>query len=63
MEAQRKVLAEKIQALRLSRMAWADADYVRDEFMMYLEALDELNGVKLQRARAAWEEMKLMGKG
>ena len=62
-EAQRKVLNEKIEALRLSRMAWAETEFVRDELAMYQAALAELDGTKPQRIEAAWEELKHQGKG
>jgi hypothetical protein len=62
-EAERKVLNEKISDLRLSRMAWADADYVQDELNMYQQALYELSGSMQQKIQSVWEEMKLKGKG
>lgn len=61
--AQRKVLIEKIDALRMSRMPWAESDFVRDEFMGYQNALVELDGIKQVRIESAWEEMKRMGRG
>ena len=57
------MLNEKIDALRMSRMAWAESDFVRDELMGYQNALAELEGIKQVRIESAWEEMKRRGRG
>ncbi len=44
-------------------MAWADPDDVQDEFLMYQEALSELDGTEGQRIKTSWDEMKLKGRG
>jgi hypothetical protein len=62
-EAQRKTLKEKIEALRMSRMAWAESGYVRDEIMSYQTALAELDGTSGQHVSATWDDMKLRKRG
>jgi hypothetical protein len=61
--ARRRELNGRIDALRMSRMPWAESDFVRDEFMGYQNALAELDGTKQIRVSEAWEEMKRRGRG
>jgi len=44
--AQRKTLNEKIDALRMSRMAWAEGDTVKSEMALYQNALANLDAME-----------------
>ena len=43
MTAQKKTLNEKIDALRISRMAWAEVDDARSEMAVYQSALRNID--------------------
>jgi hypothetical protein len=63
--AQRKVLNEKIDALRMSRMAWAESDAVKEEMNSLVRALEALDGPTKKRYCKTWVEAmgKRRGKG
>jgi len=60
LEAQRQDIHEKMHALRMSRMAWAEADVVKDEFDKFMYALERLDGPQPKRWAKTWTEA--MGK-
>ena len=67
--AQRKVLNEKIDAVRMSRMAWAEVNDVRSEMAVYQSALRNLDadgkGASASPKITSWLDMtggKRMGR-
>jgi hypothetical protein len=61
--AQRKDIHEKMHALRMSRMAWAEAGDVKDEMEMYQHALETLDGPVKKKYCKTWTELLGRRKG
>ncbi|MFA7177474.1 MAG: hypothetical protein WC114_09520 [Smithellaceae bacterium] len=60
LEAQRQDIHEKMHALRMSRMAWAEADVVKNEMDRLLHALELIDGPAQKKYCKTWTE--LLGK-
>ena len=62
-EAQKKTLMEKIEKIRMARMAWAEGNDVQAEVDGYREALAQLEGPGKRRQIKKWTELTGRRKG
>ena len=60
-EAQREDIYDKIHDLQMSRMAWAESDYVQKQMRIYENTLEVLGGPRTKHYAKTWKEA--MGKG